>query len=177
VYDVNNVAIGGLYVDRNEDGVINNNDYYRYKSPDPDIFMGFNTQLSCQNWTFGTVLSASIGNYIYNNRHSGASFTSNSLPFLYNVSANHLETNFKNNQYFSDHFIENASFVKMDNLSATYDFGQILNKKATLKGSLIVQNVFTITKYSGVDPEIAGGIDNNFYTRPRVYSLGFNLDF
>lgn len=176
VYDANGVPIEGLYVDRNEDGIINNNDYYRYKSPDQDLFMGFSTEVTYSNWTFGTVLRASVGNYMYNNRHSGASFTSNSLPFLYNVSANHLETNFKNNQYFSDHFIENASFIKMDNLSATYNFGPILNKKATLKGSLIVQNVFTVTKYSGVDPEIAGGIDNNFYTRPRVFAIGFNLD-
>ena len=177
VYDANGVPIEGLYVDRNEDGIINNNDYYRYKSIDPDVFMGFTTQFTYQNWTFGTVLRASIGNYMYNNRYSGAAFTSNSLPFLYNVAHRHLETNFKNNQYFSDYFIENASFLKMDNVSATYDFGQIFGKKATLKGSLIVQNVFTVTKYTGIDPEIAGGIDNNFYTRPRVFSLGFNLDF
>jgi hypothetical protein len=99
------------------------------------------------------------------------------VAILYNVSANHLNTGFKNNQYFSDYFVENATFLKMDNLSATYDFGQIMDKKATLKGSIIVQNVFTMTKYKGLDPEIDGGIDNNFYTRPRVFALGFNLEF
>jgi TonB-linked SusC/RagA family outer membrane protein len=176
VYNADGKPIEGLYVDRNEDGVINNNDYYRYKSPEPDVFMGLTTEVTYENWTFGTVLRASIGNYMYNNRHSGAAFTSNSLPFLYNVSRKHLETNFANNQYFSDLFIENASYLKMDNISATYNFGRLFGTKATLKGSLVVQNVFTVTKYSGVDPEIAGGIDNNFYTRPRVFALGFNLD-
>jgi len=114
---------------------------------------------------------------MYNNVSSGAAFTSNSLGYLYNVSAGYLKTGFKNNQYFSDYFVENATFVKMDNLSATYDFGKIMNDRATLRASLIVQNVFTLTKYSGVDPEIGGGIDNSFYTRPRIYSLGFNLEF
>ncbi|MBI5857999.1 MAG: SusC/RagA family TonB-linked outer membrane protein [Sphingobacteriales bacterium] len=177
VYTSANQPIEGLYVDRNGDGIINNNDYYRYKKPDPDYFIGFNTQVTCHNWTFSTLIRSNIGNYMYNNPFSGAAFTTNSLGYLYNVSANHLNTGFKNNQYFSDYFIENATFLKMDNLSATYDFGKIMNDRATLRGSIIVQNVFTLTKYKGLDPEIAGGIDNNFYTRPRVFSLGFNLEF
>jgi iron complex outermembrane receptor protein len=177
VYDGKNNPIEGLYVDRNGDGIININDYYRYKKPDPDAFIGFTSQVTCHNWTFSTLLRSNIGNYMYNNLFSGAAFTSNSLSYLYNVSANHLKTGFKNNQYFSDYFIDRASFLKMDNLSATYDFGKIMNDRATLRGSITVQNVFTLTKYKGLDPEIAGGIDNNFYTRPRIYSLGFNLDF
>lgn len=177
VYDSKNNPIEGLYVDRNGDGIINNNDYYRYKKADPDFFIGITSQVNCGNWTISTLLRSSIGNYMYNNIASGAAFTSNSLPYLYNVSASHLKTGYKNNQYFSDYFVENATFLKMDNLSVTYDFGKIMNERATLRGSLIVQNVFTLTKYSGLDPEIAGGIDNSFYTRPRVYSLGFNLEF
>ena len=176
-YDAKNNPIEGLYVDRNGDGIINNNDYYRYKKPDPDAFIGMSNQVTCNKWTFAALMRMNIGNYIYNNIFSGAAFTSNSLGYLYNVSANHLKTGYKNNQYFSDYFIEKATFLKMDNLSATYDFGQIMNNKATLRGSIIVQNVFTLTKYRGLDPEIAGGIDNNFYTRPRVYAIGFNLDF
>ena len=176
-YDSKDKPIEGLYVDRNGDGIINNNDYYRYKKPDPDAFIGFTSQVTCHQWTFATLLRSNIGNYMYNNVFSGATFTTNSLGYLYNVSSNHLKTGYKNNQYFSDYFIENAAFLKMDNLSATYDFGQIMNNKATLRASIIVQNVFTLTKYKGLDPEIAGGIDNNFYTRPRVYSLGINLDF
>jgi TonB-dependent starch-binding outer membrane protein SusC len=177
VYDAKNNPVEGLYVDRNGDGIINNSDYYRYKKADPDIFLGVTSQVMYGNWTFSTLIRSNIGNYMYNNIASGAAFTTNSLPFLYNVSASHLKTGYKNNQYFSDYFVENATFVKMDNLSVSYDFGKIMNDRATLRGSLIVQNVFTITKYSGLDPEIAGGIDNNFYTRPRVYSLGFNLEF
>jgi iron complex outermembrane receptor protein len=177
VYDSKNKPIEGLYVDRNGDGIINNNDYYRYKKPDPDLFIGINSQVSYDKWTFSTLIRSNIGGYMYNDVASGAAFTSNSLVFLYNVSASYLKTGFKNNQYFSDYFVENATFLKMDNLSVTYDFGKIMNQRATLRGSIIVQNVFTLTKYSGLDPEIAGGIDNNFYTRPRVYSLGFNLEF
>lgn len=177
VYDSKNNPIEGLYVDRNGDGIINNNDYYRYKKADPDIFLGINSQVSCRNWTFATLIRSNIGGYMYNNVASGAAFSTNSLPYLYNISAAWLKTGFKNNQYFSDYFVENATFVKMDNLSVTYDFGKIMNDRATLKGSLIVQNVFTLTKYSGLDPEIGSGIDNSFYTRPRVYSLGFNLEF
>jgi iron complex outermembrane receptor protein len=177
VYDSKNNPVEGLYVDRNGDGIINNNDYYRYKKADPDVYIGVTSQVIYGNWTVSTLLRSSIGNYMYNNIASGAAFTTNSLPFLYNVSASHLKTGYKNNQYFSDYFVENATFLKMDNLAVTYDFGKIMNQKATLRGSLIVQNVFTLTKYSGLDPEIASGIDNNFYTRPRVFSLGFNLDF
>jgi TonB-dependent starch-binding outer membrane protein SusC len=177
VYDNKNNPIEGLYVDRNGDGIINNNDYYRYKQADPDIFLGINSQVSCGSWTFSTLLRSNIGNYVYNNIASGAAFTTNSLPFLYNVSSAWLKTGFKNNQYFSDYFVENGTFLKMDNLSASYDFGKIMNDRATLRGSIIVQNVFTLTKYTGLDPEIAGGIDNNFYTRPRIFSLGFNLEF
>ncbi len=177
VYDSKNKPIEGLYVDRNGDGIINNNDYYRYKKPDPDVFIGFTSQVSYDKWTFATLLRCNIGNYMYNNVFSGAAFQSNSLPYLYNVSANHLNTGFKNNQYFSDYFIENAAFLKMDNLSVAYDFGKVMSDRATLRGSITVQNVFTLTKYKGLDPEIAGGIDNNFYTRPRIYALGFNLEF
>ena len=177
VYDNANRPIEGLYVDRNGDGIINNNDYYRYKKADPDVFLGLSSQYMCNNWTFSTLIRSNIGGYMYNNVASGAAFTTNSLPYLYNVSASHLKTGFKNNQYFSDYFVENATFLKMDNISVTYDFGKIMNQRATLRGSLIVQNVFTLSKYSGLDPEIAGGIDNSFYTRPRVYSIGFNLEF
>lgn len=177
VYTSQNKPVEGLYVDRNGDGIINNNDYYRVKQPDPKLFLGFTSQVVVDKWTFSTLLRSNIGGYVYNNNASNAAFTSNSLPYLYNVSAAYLKTGFKNNQYFSDYFLENGTFLKMDNLSAAYDFGKIMNDRATLRGSITVQNVFTLTKYSGLDPEIAGGIDNSFYTRPRIFSLGFNLDF
>jgi len=177
VYDNKNNPIEGLYVDRNGDGIINNNDYYRYKKADPDAFIGVTSQVVCGKWTFATLLRSNIGGFMYNNVASGAAFTSNSLGYHYNVSSAWLKTGFKNNQYFSDYFVEDATFLKMDNLSAAYDFGKIMNDRATLRGSLTVQNVFTLTKYSGIDPEIAGGIDNSFYTRPRIFAIGFNLEF
>ena len=177
VYNAQNKPIEGLYVDRNGDGIINNNDYYRYNQADPDLFLGISSQVSHGNWTFATLLRSNIGGYVYNNRAAEANFDKNSLPFLYNISSSYLTTGFKNSQYFSDYFVENGTFLKMDNLSVSYDFGKIMSDRATLRASLIVQNVFTLTKYSGLDPEVAGGIDNNFYTRPRVYSLGFNLEF
>lgn len=177
VYTNQNNPVEGLYVDRNGDGIINNSDYYRVKQPDPKLFLGITSQVVVEKWTFSTLLRSNIGGYIYNNNASNAAFTSNSLPYLYNVNAAYLKTGFKNNQYFSDYFLENGTFLKMDNLSVAYDFGKIMDGKANLRGSVTVQNVFTLTKYSGLDPEIAGGIDNSFYTRPRIFSLGFNLDF
>lgn len=178
VYDSKNKPIEGLYVDRNGDGIINNNDYYRYKSPEPDYMIGFSTSLSCHHWTFSTVLRSQIGNYMYNNVFaSNGVFRTSSLNYLGNVHRNYLETGFSNNQYFSDYYLENATFLRMDNFTVGYDFGQVFNKKANLRATANVQNAFILTKYRGLDPEIAGGIDNNFYPRPRIFSLGFNLDF
>jgi iron complex outermembrane receptor protein len=89
-----------------------------------------------------------------------------------------LKTGFTVPRLWSDYYIENASFLRMDNINLGYNVGRISkNKSTSLRISANVQNVFVITKYSGLDPEIPGGIDNNFYPRPRTYSLGFNLDF
>lgn len=178
VYTAQNKPIEGLYVDRNGDGIINNNDYYRTESPEPNYLIGVSSTVNCKQWTFSTVLRSQIGNYMYNNVFaSNGVFRTSSLNYLGNVHRNYLETGFANNQYFSDYYLENATFLRMDNLSASYDFGQVFNNRANLRATINVQNVFVMTKYRGLDPEIAGGIDNNFYPRPRIYSLGFNLDF
>ena len=178
VYDGNKKPVEALYVDRNGDGIINNNDFYRLKSPNPDVFLGVTSALACKNWTFNATIRGNFGNHMYNNLFSNSgTFRTNSLNFLSNVSRNYLETGFGNNQYFSDYYIEDASFLRMDQASLGYDFGKVFNDRANLRATLNVQNVFVITKYRGLDPEIAGGIDNNFYPRPRVFSLGFNLDF
>jgi iron complex outermembrane receptor protein len=114
---------------------------------------------------------------MYNNIFSSNGvFQPSSQSFLSNVHRNYLETGFGTYQYFSDYYVENASFLRMDNLNVSYDFGQVFNKKANLRATASVQNVFVATKYRGLDPEIAGGIDNNFYKRPRIYSLGLNLE-
>jgi iron complex outermembrane receptor protein len=178
VYDESGKPIEGLYADLNGDGTINDLDKYRYKTPEADVYLGFNSQVTYGNWNLGFVMRGSIGNYMYNNIHSNTGgyevFQANG--FLSNLSPSALESGFTIRQFESDYYIENASFLRMENINLGYNFGRILKDKVNLRVSANAQNVFVITKYSGLDPEIAGGIDNNFYPRPRVYSLGVNLD-
>jgi iron complex outermembrane receptor protein len=180
-YDQSGKPVEGLYVDRNKDGLINNLDYYRYQSPEPNWIIGFTTSASYGKWSASTVLRANIGNYMYNNMFSGAGNLQQAFPgvggFLGNVHRNYLETGFVVPQYFSDYYVDNASFVRMDNFTIGYDFGSVLKGISSLRANASVQNAFVITKYQGLDPEIAGGIDNNFYPRPRIFTLGFNVEF
>lgn len=180
VYNAQGQPVEGLYEDRNGDGKITIDDRYRSYSANPKVLLGFTTQLTFRNLTAGFVLRGNLGNYVYNNARSGngayRNFT-NALGFLGNGVQNVLTTNFVNNQYFSDYYLENGSFLRMDNLNVAYDFGKIIAGKYALRASLTGQNLFVITKYTGLDPEIAGGIDNNFYPRPRIVSLGFNVGF
>ena len=175
--------IEGLYEDVNRDGKVDNDDRYLYKSPNPDFFYGLNTVLTIKKFSLGLAGHGTIGNYLYNNYASGNGVL-NSIqrqnPITpNNGSKNYLETGFKNNQYLSDYYIENASFFRLDNINLGYNFGNVLRNKTSLRVSASVQNVFVITKYTGTDPEIAGnnGVDNNIYPRPRIYSIGANLDF
>ena len=124
-------------------------------------------------------LRANIGNYVYNaiamNAGAWETVSYNSYQ-LNNLSRSYLKTGFKSRQYLSDYYVENASFLKMDNLSLNYNFGQIC-KGCSLNVSAMVQNVFCITKYSGVDPEVPNGVDNSFYPRPRTFSLNVGFNF
>lgn len=182
VYDrTTGKPIEGLYEDLNRDGVINQNDKYRYKSPEPRVFLGFSSQFTYKQWSASFTMRAQLDNYMYNNFNSNnGTYTNFKYPnYLGNVSTIVLETGFEGTdsyRYWSDYFIENASFLKMDNINIGYNFGNI-GKSIGLRLSAIVQNVFVITNYNGLDPEIAGGIDNNFYPRPRIYSLGASLNF
>lgn len=179
VYNADGAPVEGLYVDENGDGRSTLDDRYRYKSPDPRVFLGFSTQLSYDKFSLSMVLRSNLGNYMYNNFNSerGAyrNLTLNNI--LRNATPDLLASNFSNNQYFSDYYIENASFLRLDNVTLGYNAGNILRDMANLQVSLIAQNLLTVTQYSGLDPEIAGGIDNNFYPRPRTISLGLNLNF
>ncbi|MFM6953676.1 MAG: SusC/RagA family TonB-linked outer membrane protein [Sphingobacteriaceae bacterium] len=185
VYNAAGKPIEGLFVDRNGDGTINEKDLYQYKNADPKAFFGLTSNFTYKKWNAGFILRASIGNYMYNNVYSDhGKYTSISSlsTYLGNASANYLETKFNGvtggvNQLQSDYYVQNASFLKMDNLNVGYNVGQVLGNKANLRVNASIQNVFTITKYKGLDPEISGGIDNNFYPRPRIVSLGVNLDF
>jgi iron complex outermembrane receptor protein len=180
VYDSAGKPIEGLYADLNRDGVINSDDKYIYKSPYPVVYLGFNTEVDYKNLSVSFVLRANIGNYVYNNVASNSGYYTNIFsanPFLNNGSTDVLKTNFQRPQYWSDYYIQNASFLRMDNFYVGYNFGKVINKTVNLRGGFTVQNVFVITKYKGLDPEIFNGIDNNFYPRPRIFSLGVNLDF
>jgi len=181
VYNEDGTPMEGFYVDLNNDGVINEQDLYRYQSPAPKASLGFNSQLAYKKWSMSFTMRANLGNYVYNNTRANAVSNNVTWPgYLLNIPSSYLETRFTgndNNRLRSDLWIENASFLRLDNLNFGYDFGRIMNEKAGLRLSASAQNVFVITKYSGLDPEVAGGIDNNFYPRPRIYTLGLNLDF
>jgi iron complex outermembrane receptor protein len=179
IYDPSGAPIEGLYEDLNRDGIINDNDLYRYKSPDPRVFMGLNSNVYFGKWNAGFVSRISIGNYNYNNIESNLGVLRqviNPLGWLGNASANYLKTGFANNQYFSDYYVQNASFFRMDNINVGYDAGEVF-KNVRLRVTANVQNAFVITKYTGLDPEVNGGIDNQIYPRPRIFALGLNLDF
>lgn len=171
--------IEGAYADLNDDGSINSSDLYRYHSPAPDFIFGLSTSLRYKNWNLGMSFRANVGNYVYNGMamSTGAwSTVSYNSYQLNNLNHSYPETGFQNRQYLSDYYVENASFLKMDNLTLGYNFGRI-TKWVSLNASAMIQNVFCITKYSGVDPEVPNGVDNSFYPRPRTFSLSLGFEF
>lgn len=171
--------IEGAYADLNNDGEINDADLYRYHSPAPKYIMGLSTSLRYKQLTLGMSFRANIDNYVYNGMGMGTGAfetVSYNNSQLNNLNTSFLKTGFKTRQYLSDYYVENASFLKLDNLSLSYNVGKI-NKWASLTVSAMVQNVFTITGYSGTDPEVPNGMDNSFYPRPRTYSVSLGLQF
>jgi iron complex outermembrane receptor protein len=183
IYDKEGKPIEGLFEDINRDGLVNNNDLYRYKSPDPEWFLGAYSNVAWKKWDGTFTVRANLGNYMYNNRFSNTGVQRNlidPLGYLANGSRNVLETNFtgSGDKYFlSDYYIENASFFRMDNISIGYNAGGVLHRNTNLRVGATVQNVFIITNYKGVDPEVSDGRDNNFYPRPRNFVLSVNLNF
>ncbi len=179
IYNSNDKPIEGLYEDLNRDGIINEKDLYIYQSPEARYFLGVSSNVTIDRFSAGFVMRGSIGNYAYSNVNANMGVLRqiiNPLGFLANGSKDYLRTGFVNNQYFSDYYVQNASFLRMDNINFGYDAGEVM-KNVRLRISANIQNVFVISKYSGVDAEIAGGIDNTIYPRPRTYVLGFNFDF
>lgn len=173
VYDKSGNPIEGLYVDRNGDGQINDNDRYVYKKPDPDVNLGFNTTLNYKKWTLAASFRANLNNYVYDNVASNnemmADMWTNS--FICNRLTSAATSNFRQAQYLSDYYVRNASFLKLDRLTLAYELASWVRLHVT------AQNVFTITKYDGLDPEIQGGIDNNMYPRPRTILFGASFNF
>lgn len=177
-YDNNGKPIEGSFYDLNADGKISNSDMYAYHSPTPDCLFGLNSILTYEKWDFGISFRASIGNYVYNQINAALGYFQQpaSMGYLKNISTDYLNTGFKTYQGVSDYYVENASFLKLDYLNVGYNFGKI-SKGVNLKITATVQNVFTVTGYKGVDPEIPGGVDSGFYPRPRIFSIKLNLDF
>ena len=182
IYDANGKPIEGLYVDRNEDGVVNEKDKYVYKKAAPDVTIGFNTQLSWKALTLAVSAHANIGNYVYDNISSNGELLTDlwTNNFTNNRVVTAPTTNFRSSgQYLSDYYVRNASFLKLDNITLSYRFnlGNACDRDLSLDLFGTVSNVCTITGYKGIDPEIAGGIDNNMYPRPRTYILGVKFNF
>jgi iron complex outermembrane receptor protein len=186
VYDKSTGApIDGLFEDINRDGQISDADRYFYKKPAPDWLLGANTQITYKKWSFGLAGHGSFGNYLYNQFSSNNGTLralKNPLNFIQNGSRSYLTTRFTGsniNEYLSDYYIENASFFRLDNINLGYNAGKVFKDKATLRITGSIQNVFVITNYKGLDPEISsdGGVTYTIYPRPRIFSLGLNFDF
>lgn len=183
VYNAAGKPIDNLFADLNRDGIINEKDLYQFKGVDPKMFFGFSTNVNYKQWNAGLVARANYGNYMYNNVASSTGTARNILNpigYINNGSRELLVSGFSGsgaNYYLSDYYVQNASFLRVDNINLGYNVGKVLHNRANLRLSANVQNVLVITKYTGLDPEINGGIDNNFYPRPRTFVFGVNLDF
>ncbi len=178
VYDSQGRPIEGLYVDRSgQGGDVPNNleNRYFYRNPAPDYVFGFSARYNIKNFDISTSLRANVGNYVYN-----AVVARTSIDQMYQIGYWRNETrllkntNFIKRQFSSDYFVENASFLKMDFISLGYRIAQF-DRGVGARVSFTVQNVFTVTKYTGIDPEVRGGIDDNFYPRPRTFMFAVSL--
>lgn len=182
VYSPDGKPIEGLFADRNRDGQITEDDKYLNHSAVGDWIYGLSSALSVKNWNAGFTMRAMLNNYVYNNIHSSRSARNQVLGnyIINNASSYYNQTEFRGGvdiQPASDLYVENASFLRMDNIFVGYNFGRIAKDKAGLRATASLQNAFVITKYSGLDPEVNGGVDNNIYPRPRIFALSLNLDF
>ena len=183
VYDKDGKPIQNAFVDRDGNGKITEADrYLTGKSPMAKVFMGLSSEFTYRNWDLGFNLRANLGNYVFNSLAAGNSTTNNysGKGFLVNYYEAIYKTGFtkinSTEQGASDYFLENASFLKMDNITLGYSFRKLLNSRLSGRVSASVQNVFTITKYSGLDPETSA-IDGSMWPRPRIFTLGINLNF
>jgi iron complex outermembrane receptor protein len=165
-----------MYVDQNSDGTINQDDRVPFHDPAPEWMLGHSSYLSYGNFDLSFTLRSYLGNYVYNNVASNlGSYAELGRGSPYNLHTSVLETGFKQPQYLSDYYVEDGSFLRMDNITVGYAF-RYRGQPARIFGT--VQNAFTLTGYSGVDPT-AGlvGLDNNIYPRSRTFSAGLSLRF
>ncbi len=183
VYGTDGKPLEGVYVDRNGDGLITGDDRYQYKQPYADFTFGLMSSFSYKKWDMSMSWRASLGNYIYDNIGSSFGYLDNSINQitpLNNINPSFFETGFVNegnNRYFSDHYIKDASFIKLDNISFGYSFAEPFGNATTARLSFGVQNALIISKYKGLDPEILSGIDQTIYPRARMFVFGCNVNF
>jgi iron complex outermembrane receptor protein len=180
VYDANGVPVEGIYVDRNGDGSITPDDRYHLEKPAPDYLIGFNTGVYLGKFDLTLAGRSNIGNYMYNNNLSNNAFYNQlygSTGVLRNVLSPTSEIDFTVPQYFSDHYVVDASFLRIDHITAGYTFGKLGRNIEALRLSVTVQNPVLVTQYEGLDPEVFNGIDNNVYPRSRTYLIGVKADF
>ena len=188
VYDQQGLPVEGLFVDRNGDGQITDADRYFYKSPAAPYLAGLSSRLQYKNWDLGFSLRASFDNYVFWDKGAGYQNTEkrfdSSFSYLQNTTPIILANNwttYDNKCCLSDYYVQNASFLKCDNITLGYSFENLLKggKYNGLTGRIYASatNVFTITKYDGLDPEVANGIDNNLYPRPLTVQVGLNINF
>ncbi|MGM9843717.1 MAG: SusC/RagA family TonB-linked outer membrane protein [Muribaculaceae bacterium] len=179
VYDAAGNPVEGQYVDQNADGIINDDDKIIYHSPDPKVTFTWNNSFNYKNWDLGISLRANLGNYVYNApRYSRTRLDGVSGYMLTNLMRDeYLFNTTDGNLCLSDYFVENASFIRCDNITLGYTFPELLNKSLKLRLFGAVQNPFVITKYKGLDPESFDGIDNNMYPRPITCTLGVVATF
>ncbi len=180
IYDSNGNPIEGLYEDLSgEGGAVNgdNDDKYIYHNPVPDVLVGLSFRFTYKNFDALASTRASIGNYIYNQVAAGSSYDQlYQIGYYKNFPTYLSETGFVKRQFTSDYFVENGSYFKLDNLSAGYTVEKLFDL-IDARFSITAQNLVTITKYKGIDPEVSGGIDNNFYPRPRTIMFGISLTY
>lgn len=180
VYDEDGNPIEGAYVDRSGDGSIGDDDLYHVGSPEPDVTLGFSSSLNYRNFDASFSMRAVIGNYVYNNVASERGAFREMFfegEFLQNAPQSVLDNGFIDPQFHSDHYIEDASFLRLDNFSMGYSLDELFGTPVSARISGTVSNILTITNYSGLDPEVAGGIDGAIYPRPRTFEVGVDLNF
>jgi len=180
IYGENGRPIEGAYADLNGDGQINNDDRYFYKDPYADILMGLTTSMRYKQFDLTIVSRASFGNYSYNSMSAASNQSQiTNLNRLSNVHSDYLDTGFlffSDKNAVSDHYIQNASFFRIDNITLGYTIENVVGENP-LRLYVTGDNLFVETEYNGIDPEITGGIDNNFYPRSRALALGLDIKF
>jgi len=179
VYNSSGKPIEGFYIDRNNSGSITSADRRQIKKSYPDWLFGFSSYTEYRNWDLSFSGRLSLGNYVYNNvaSNSGYGFLYSGLGYLRNLPASSEETGFTAPQYFSDYWVKNASFLRMDYIGLGYSFNDLRSKDVKVRIEAAVRNAFVITRYKGQDPEVYSGIDTYTYPRCRTYSLGVEINF